>query len=176
MIRKLMNVIGGFPLGSFFKVGGVFTVECYGPDGKLRWKDTAKNLIPDVGINHILDVVFHGNTQVTTWYIGLKNAGTVAAADTLASHAGWAENSNYTGDRKEFNEAAASAKSITNSANKASFSINADAQTIAGAFLSSVSTGTSGVLGSAADFDGGNKSCDDGDTLEVTYTVTGSST
>ena len=154
-----------------FKIGGVFEATCYDADGQKKWSDTAKNLVTDIGLNHILDVVLHGTTSVSPWYMGLKNAGTVAAADTLASHSGWTENANYTGDRKEYVEAAASSKTITNSANKASFAISVDAQTIAGAFLCSASTGTTGTLLCAADFTGGNKSCASGDTLEVTYSI-----
>ena len=48
--------------------------------------------------------------------------------------------------------------------------MNANAQTIAGAFLCSVTSGTSGVLFSAGDFTGGDKIVDSGDTLTVTYT------
>jgi hypothetical protein len=42
--------------------------------------------------------------------------------------------------------------------------------TIAGAFLCTVASGTSGVLFSAGDFTGGDKSVASGDTLNVTYT------
>jgi len=154
-----------------FKIGGVFEATCYDSNGDVKWSDTAKNLVTDVGLNHVLDVVLHGTTAVSPWYMGLKNAGTVAAADTLASHSGWTENTNYTGNRQEYNEAAASSKSTTNSANKASFAITVDAQTIAGAFLCSVATETTGTLLCVADFTGGNKSCANGDTLQVTYTI-----
>ena len=156
---------------SGFKVGGVFEVECFGPDGKLKWKDTAKNLITNEGLDHILDVVLHGETAVSPWYIGLKNTGTPAAGDTLASHGTWTENTNYTGDRQEYVEAAASSQSVTNSASKASFSISVDSQTISGAFLAGAATGTSDTLLCVADFTGGDKSADNGDTLEVTYTI-----
>jgi len=156
---------------SGFKVGGVFEVECFGPDGKLKWKDTAKNLVTNEGLDHILDVVLHGETAVSPWYIGLKNTGTPAAGDTLASHGTWTENTNYTGDRQEYVEAAASSQSVTNSASKASFSISVDSQTISGAFLAGAATGTSDTLLCVADFTGGDKSADNGDTLEVTYTI-----
>lgn len=153
---------------------GVYTARCIGPDGREKWTVQAKNLITNAGINHILDTSFHGGSPVTTWYIGLKNAGTPAVTDTLAAHSGWTENANYAGSRREFVEAAASAQAITNSASVASFAITADGQTIAGAFLASVSTGTSGVLISAGDFTGGVKSAGSGDIIEVTYTLSAS--
>jgi hypothetical protein len=48
--------------------------------------------------------------------------------------------------------------------------------TIAGAFLCTVSSGTSGILYSAGDFTGGDKSVDSGDTLNVTYTLSTAAT
>ena len=156
--------------GEGIRLRGHFDVTCRGPNGKIKWEESADNLITNEGLDHILDVVLHGTSAVSPWYVGLKNTGSVAAADTLASHAGWAENSNYTGNRQEYVEAAASSQSTTNSANKASFAIDTDSQTIAGAFLASAATGTSGTLLCVVNFSS-SKSADDGDTLEVTYTI-----
>ena len=61
---------------------------------------------------------------------------------------------------------------ITNTLNKAAFTINATA-TVGGAFLISNNTkgGTSGVLFSASDFQSpGDRVVASGDTLNVTYT------
>jgi hypothetical protein len=41
--------------------------------------------------------------------------------------------------------------------------------TVAGAFLTTATSGTSGILFSEGSFTGGNKSVDAGDTLNVTY-------
>lgn len=152
------------------KFRGFCNIDCFGPDGKKKWSESNHNIVTNVGLDHILDTVLHASAQVTTWYVGIKNAGSVAAADTLASHGGWTENANYTGNRQEYVEAAASSQSVTNSANKASFAITVDSQTIAGAFLASAATGTSGTLLCVADFSS-SKAADNGDTLEVTYTV-----
>lgn len=149
---------------------GFCQIDCYGPDGKKKWTEKNHNIITNAGLDHILNVVLHGTTPVSPWYVGLKNTGNVAAADTLATHGGWTENAEYTGDRKEYVEAASSSQSVTNSANKASFAITSDSQSIYGAFLASAATGTTGTLLCVANFSSA-KSADNGDTLEVTYTI-----
>jgi hypothetical protein len=127
------------------RIGGIFEVDCFDKNGNRKWSDVAKNLVVNEGLNHILNVQFHGTAQVATWYVGLKKAGTAASVHTLASHAAWAEATGYTtGLRKAYTEATASGKSITNSANKASYAISATA-TVAGAFVCSVTSGTSSI-------------------------------
>lgn len=153
------------------RLGGFFTIWCYGPDGKLKWKDTSHNIVVNAGLEHLLDVVFTGATVVNPWYVGLIDDGTstgLVAGDTLSSHVGWTENANYTGDRKEFTESRTN-QNISNSASKASFAIDTNTQVISGAFLCSVATTTTGTLLCEVLFTGGDKSADSGDTLEVQY-------
>ena len=154
------------------KLGGIFDILCRDKFGKEKWQDRAKNIVVNVGLDHILDVIFSGTSKATNWFVGLKGSGTVSSADTLASHAGWTELTPFSGaSRVTYVEASASGQSITNSANKASFSITSTA-TVAGAMLASVITGSggSGVLMCAADF-ASAKGVENGDTLEVTYTI-----
>lgn len=173
--NDLKNILfDHFNTGGGARIGGIFYAECFDKNGNIKWVDYGTNLVTNVGLQHILDILFvSATTQIDPWYMGLVNgpgSGTsYAAADTLASHSGWTENSNYSGNRKEYVDVRSS-QSVTNSASKASFSITSDSQTIAGAFLASVSTSTTGTLLCAADFSGGDKSADSGDTLEVTYT------
>lgn len=156
---------------SGFKVGGVFEVQCFGPDGKLKWKDTAKNLVTNEGLDHILDVVLGAEAKEATWYVGLTDGTpTLDATDVLSSHTGWIEVTDYTGDRQEFVDAAASGQSITNSASKASFAIDATV-TVGGAFLCAAATLTTATLLCVAAFTGGDKAADSGDTLEVSYSI-----
>ena len=168
-LNKIAKMLFDSNRSGFF-IGGKFIATCYGPNGEFKWNTQGHNIITNVGLDHSLDVILHGTTQTSPWYVGLKNAGAVAAGDTSASHAGWTENSNYTGNRQEYVEAAASGQSTTNSASKASFSIDTDSQTIAGAFLDSAASGTAGILLCVADF-ASAKAADNGDTLEVTYTI-----
>ena len=159
--------------------GGVFTVTCVGADGQEKWSDTFHNLVVNQGLQDMNSKYFVGSGYTATWFLGLVqgpgSGTTFAAADTLASHAGWTElvpGTAYTGNRKTatFGTATTADPSvITNSASPASFAMLVNATVVAGAFLSSVSSGTSGILFSAGDFTGGDKTVDSGDTLNVTY-------
>jgi hypothetical protein len=163
-----MNALENVNLG----LANFWKVTCLDKDGNIKWEEDNKNLITTVGLNHILDTQFHASTQVTTWYIGLKGAGTPVAGDTMASHSSWSELTGYSGDRKEWTEGAASAGSMTNSSS-VDFSINATA-TIAGAFLNTAATGTAGTLYGVVDFSS-SRAVISGDTLQVTVTVTAAS-
>jgi hypothetical protein len=163
-------------LGETVGAGGVYTVTCVGADGVEKWSDTFHNLVVNQGLANMNGAYFAGSAQTTTWYLGLVtgpgSGTTFAAADTLASHAGWTESTAYAGNRKTVTFGSATTANpsvITNSASPSSFVMNATV-VIAGAFLASVDTGTAGILFSEGDFTGGDKSVDSGDTLNVTYT------
>jgi hypothetical protein len=157
--------------------GGVFTVTCRDKDGNLKWEESNPNLVVNQGLQDMNAKYFVGSAYTAAWYLGLvtgpASGTTFAAGDTLASHAGWTEDANYTGTRKActFGTATTADPSvITNSLNTASFTMNATT-TIAGAFLCSVTSGTSGVLFSASDFQSpGDRAVVSGDVLVVTYT------
>lgn len=158
------------------RLGGVFKVECFGPDGVKKWEDTFPNLVVNQGLQDLNTKYFKGSNYTATWYLGLitgpGSGTTYVAGDTLVTHAGWTEDTNYSGNRKAvtFGTATTADPSvIDNSASPASFSIN-NSTTVAGAFLASSASGTSGVLFSEGDFTGGDKVVANGDTLNVTYT------
>jgi len=164
--------------------GGVFTVTCLDKDGNEKWVEIAPNLVVNTGLQNMNTQFFTGSAYTATWYVGLVNgtsASTIfSGGDTLASHAGWTENSSYGGSRKTATFGAATLSNISNinnSASTASFTMNATA-TIAGAFLTNVATGTTpGLLFSAADFQSpGDRSVINGDVLLVTYSFNLSAT
>ena len=167
--------------GDMVGAGGVYTVTCVGADGVEKWSDTFHNLVMNGGLANMNSVYFVSGSQSVSWYLGLVtgpgSGTTYSATDTLASHGatgsgGWTENTDYSGNRKivTFGSATTANPSVvTNSASPSSFTMTGTA-TIAGAFLCNVATGTSGVLFSAGDFTGGDKSVASGDTLNVTYT------
>ena len=165
-------------------VVGAYTVTCIAADGTIRWEETFKNLVVNVGKTDLLNKYFAGSSYTATWYLGLVDGAstpTYNAADTMASHSGWTENVGYSQSTRPaaaFGAASASgggagtAGTGTISTSATAFTINATG-TIAGAFLTTVSTksGTTGTLYSAGSFTTGNRSVLSGDTLNVTYTA-----
>lgn len=146
--------------------------------GRIIEEFVEKNLVVNEGLNALLDIMFHGGTQVATWYIGLFEGNYTPVATVTAATITSASTECTAYDestRVAYNEAAASSQSITNAANRASFTFNAT-KTIYGAFLVSASTksATTGTLFSAARF-AASKSVVSSDELLLTYTFTAAS-
>jgi hypothetical protein len=153
------------------KINQRYKVECFGRDGKLKWREEFDNLVVTAGRNKYLDATLKTGLTTPAWYVGLKGAGTIAAADTMASHAGWTESAAYSqSTRPVWTAGTIASGSVDNSGAVAVFSINATA-TIAGAFLADNSTksGSTGTLLGAGDFSA-SRSLESGDTLNVTVT------
>jgi len=137
-----------------------------------RW--TEENLIPNEGLTHMLDVVCKGGSQVGTWYVlPFEGNYTPVATDTAATFPSLStECTTYAESvRQTWVEGAISGNSVSNSASKAEFTINAS-KTIYGCALVSVATksATSGVLLSAVRF-GTPRAYINADVLRVTAPV-----
>lgn len=163
---------------------GRFEAVCYGKDGNEKWRETFDNVVTTVGKNLALDTYLAGAAYTVTGpFMGLISSTSftaVAAADTMASHAGWLEAGGanaptYTGTRKTavWSAAAAGAKALSAAL---TFAISGTG-TVKGAFLvygaAAVNTkdDTNGTLYSAGLFTGGDKIVSGGDTVNVSYTT-----
>jgi len=163
---------------------GRFVAECYGADGKLKWRDEFKNTVMTLGKNLALDTLLAGSAFTTVGpfmgLISLASFTAIAAADTMASHGGWLEAGNanaptYTAPRKTavFSAASAGSKALSSAL---AFAITG-AGTIKGVFIctdtGAVSTidNTSGLLLSAGLFSGGDRAVLNGDTVNVSWTL-----
>lgn len=163
---------------------GVYTFECYGPDGQLKWTDTVENTVATVGKNLALDTFLAGSGYTVVGpFLGLISSvsfSAISAADTMSSHAGWTEAGvtnapTYTVPRKTaaWSAAAAGAKALSSAL---SFAITGTG-TIKGAFMvygtGAVSTvdNTSGTLLSAGLFTGSDRAVLSGDTVNVSYSL-----
>ena len=157
-------------------VAGHYNIQCHDIDGNLLWEETIENLVTTVGKNNMLDNHLSGSSYTATWYIGLISSASYttgpAAADTMASHAGWTESQNYSQSTRvaaSFSSASAGSKALSSGA---VFTMNAS-DTIKGCFLVSNSTkgGTTGTLFSAGLFTGGDQPVVNTNTLTVSYTA-----
>jgi hypothetical protein len=162
-------------------IGGIarstrYEVECV-RNGRVIWREEFDNLVVTEGLNDSLDKQFKAASYTAAWYVGLT-AGTpnFQAGNTMASHAGWTEVTAYDeATRQGLTLGSVSAGSVSNSANKATFTISTNSTTIGGAFLVSNNAkgGSTGVLYGGGAFSA-NRTLNDGDVLNVTITLTAS--
>lgn len=132
------------------------------------------NGVKDTAINDILGVYFDAVSQSANWYMGvINNSGSPSEdpTDTLASHAGWTEFTDYSGNRPEWAPDAPSSKQITNSS-VITFTFTGTG-TIYGFSICNVATGDSGMLWATGALST-PESVISGDVFKFTYTVTGS--
>lgn len=164
--------------GEKLQPGGYYVVECFGADGKLKWKDDIKNLVTTVGLNLTVNTVL-GNSAAGAIYMGLKGTGSAAAGNTQASHSPWLEVGGanaptYTGNRQTPTFGAASG-GVKATSSAVVFAMTGSG-TVAGCFIniggSATKDDTTGTLFSAGDFTAGSKTVTNGDSLSVSYSLT----
>lgn len=161
-------------------ISGVFRIVHRGPDGNIKGIYDSPNLVTNVGMEYILNAAVAGSDSaqaaITSWFIGLiddDGSVTLANADTMASHAGWAEATGYAAaTRPGWTVEAAVSREVSNSVT-VDFSINA-AFDLHGVFITSNSTksGTTGTLLSETAL-AAPRTVGSGDTLQVTYSLSG---
>ena len=147
------------------KIGTIHRLRLYDEKHRLIWAETIKNLFPTLGLNDVLDQYFDGAAYTAAHYVGLKSTGTIALADTMASHAGWTELAIYSeATRPQITwSAAASGQKVSGTL---SWSID-DSGTIGGVMICTdeVISATDGILIAALDF-GSSHTVSSGYTLE----------
>lgn len=144
-----------------------YDIVCRDRDGNFKWRECVTNLVTTAGKTDIVDKYLKGSSYTAAWYLGLKGTGSAAAGDTLASHGGWSEVTPYSGNRPAITWGTTTTGSNTGSAVEISITGSA---TVAGAFVASVNSGSSGVLYSVSDFSA-SRTVASGDTLNVTPTI-----
>jgi hypothetical protein len=175
-------------------IEGYYHVECRDKDGNLKWEESFPNLVNAVGKELMLDTLLSTSGTYTTVgpFLGLISGSspTFAASDTMLSHAGWTEFTNYTVGGSPvrgtavFAAASSSGSSPANvttcTASAITYTITGGGGTVGGCFLvtgsgaSSTQSNTSGTLYSAGAF-AVAKITTAGDTVSVTYSTTATS-
>jgi hypothetical protein len=189
VVSMRSNVAGNETVG----LEGVYTVVCRDPEGNVKWEDQFPNLVNAVGKQLMLDTLLSGSAYTTVGpFLGLISGAspTFAAADTMPSHAGWSEFTNYTvggsavRGTASFSAASSTGTTPTNVTSKTAtaivYTITGAGGTVGGCFLvtgtGAVSTqgSTAGTLYSAGAF-ATAKITTAGDTVSVTYSTTATS-
>lgn len=176
-------------------IEGHYHVVCHDKDGNLKWEESFPNLVNEVGKELLLDTLLRTSGTYTTTgpYLGLIDGATPTfgtGTDTMTSHAGWTEFTNYTvGGSPVRGTAVFSASTSTGStptnvttcgAAAITYTITGGGGTVGGCFLvtgsgaSSTQSNTGGVLYSAGAF-AVAKITTAGDTVAVTYSTTATS-
>lgn len=168
-----LEAVGSVRMGAFAST--VYHFEAFDKDGNLKWEETVPNIVVNTGLDDLLDKRFKASAFTSSDFVGLTDGTpTIAAGDTMASHAGWVEVTDYSeGTREALTLGSIASQSVDNSASKASFSINATV-TVGGAFVNTDGTkgGSTGILYGVAALTEGDRSLVNGDTLNVTVTLT----
>jgi hypothetical protein len=183
------NVVGAETLG----IEGSYEVVCRDAAGNIKWEEKFPNLVVAVGKQLMLDTLLKGSAYTVVGpFLGLVTGtgNTFAAADTMASHAGWSEFIAYTvgGSAVRGTAVFASASSTgatpanvtTSAATAITYTITGAGGTVGGCFIvtgaGAVATqsNTSGTLYSAGAF-ATAKITTVGDTVSVTYSTTATS-
>lgn len=160
------------------KFAGQFIAECYRGDIPI-WIEKTHNTLTNEGLNHILNIILHADTQITTWYCTLVETDTTASTAMTYAVPVYTESTAYDeATRPAYVEAASTAQSTTNSASKAVFTISAT-KTMYGASLvgggtaatTKANTAGGGTLLCYAKFATSRAVLDD-DIINLTYTVT----
>ncbi len=105
-----------------FLMESIWTVEAF-LNNELVWAErNIRNRITSEGLEHLLNVGFHGSTQISPWYTVLFDSYYNPSGSETYASPGFSEFTDYSASiRPEFVEAAASGLVITNSANKSTF-------------------------------------------------------
>lgn len=175
-------------------IQGSYHVVCRDADGNIKWEEEFPNLVNAVGKELMLDTLLSTSGTYTTVgpFLGLISGSspTFLAADTMSSHGGWTEFTNYTvgGSPVRGTAVFASASSTglspsnvtSKTATAITYTVTGGGGTIGGCFLvtgaGAVNTqsSTAGTLYSAGAF-GTAKVTTAGDTVSVTYSTTATS-
>ena len=179
-----MSIASIAGMGESAQAEGVYTFKCFEYEGgPLLWEDKIDNVVCTLGKNLMLQTALTGSAYTVTGpYMGLISSigyTAVAAADTMASHAGWNEagstNAPTFAARIAPAFGTASAGAISTST-PTSFTMTG-AGTLVGAFITygtgAVTTlmSTAGTLLSAGAFTGGNQPVNSGNVVQVTYSL-----
>lgn len=172
------TMIMGAGMGDTLKTVGVYEFECIGADGKVRWTDTAYNVVTTQGRNAMLDIFLDRAAAYAAIAMGLHT--TVGnASSTYAAPSPQVESVVYSNANRPAPAFSAASAGVKSTSANVTFNINGSA-TITGAFVAlgaagvatKSDTAASAILLSTGTFTAGSRAVINGDTLNVSFSLT----
>lgn len=160
-----------------FALKGRFFWDVMRTDGSVRDVGEFRNAITLTSIDNLFDTYFLNGTPATAWYLGLiDDSGYTAVdtADTMSSHAGWTEVTDYAAATRPAWAPDVAASQIISNSTKVAYVINASGIVLRGGFVTSNNTkgGTTGTLWSTGIFSVA-QTVNNGETFRLTYRLEG---
>lgn len=173
------EVIRGATVMEQMSAHGRFEFVCYDKDGNIKWTDVSDNIVTNQGKNNMLDTYLGLAALPPAWYMSLITAGTAISTSTYASPTVTEIASGIITSNTRVTMGWSAASAGAKAATTTSFTVTGTA-TVTGNMVVTGSTGAStvantgasgGVLFSSSAFSGGSKNISNGDTLNVTYSI-----
>ncbi len=137
-------------------LGFVYTLEIVDRFGRVLDSRTCKNIIPQVGINHIVGLIRGSAAPISSWYMGIYEGNFVPTSGTTAANlqADAQECVAYNETtRPEWQDSYDGTQLISNLANRAEFTMSATKRIYGGFICANSAKGSNtGVLLSIARF------------------------
>lgn len=137
-------------------LGFVYTLEVVDRFGEVIDSRTCKNIIPQVGINHVVGLIRGSAAPISNWYMGIYEGNFVPVSGTTAGNlqADAQECVAYNeATRPEWQDSYDGTQLISNIANRAEFTMNATKRIYGGFICANSAKGSNtGVLLSIARF------------------------
>jgi len=149
-------------------------------DGKLVDSWVERNLCVNQGLTYLLGAGFSAVTAISAWYVAIYDNNHTPASNNTYATPGFTEATNYSeATRPAWSKGAVTARTLTNTASKASFTFSS-AATIYGAALVGGGTAATtkgnvaggGQLFNISAFSSGAKGMASSDVLKVTVALT----
>jgi hypothetical protein len=123
----------------------------YDEFGTPRWNNEIHGTVVTEGLNKLLDCTFVTGSGTPAWFAFLLDGSggpiVIDPGDTLTgSHAGWVEDTDYTGNRPAITFGAISGGSVDNSASQAQFVFTGTGSIAGAGVASSTTKGANGLL------------------------------
>ena len=155
---------------------GIWNVKIIDREGNCRDEFEAKNVVTAEGILHLLDVGIGAKTKSSNYYVGLNGTVDIPTSSSTYAVPGFTEEEDYAETSRELWDVDSAATGAITNSTPAEFNIDTDSTNVYGGFICDNATkgdtaASGAVLLAALNF-GSVKVVDNGEKIQIQYTIT----